>query len=481
MENRNEARWIQQEKGLIDYDCYLDCETEFLTKSGWRPYDRISDKEEIGTLNPVTKRLEWQEPNSRYESSYSGELYSYENSYTRFTVTPNHKLFLSNAHRGPSNNYSSKYVEASSDWKLETVKDYFSSKRSHKHFFVVPDGNDFEGDVNWTDDKIKLLGLYLSEGSILYNKKGIPKYISISQLDGGRSCKIIESIIDIEWAVSKHLRKGRLENSYIFKDEAFASYLATNCGVSSHDKRIPFEHLEFFSVHQYNILIEAMVSGDGHVHAKGHTIYYTASKRLADDIQLLSCCQGKVVQIYGPYHYGNREFDGKEFEVLPMYQVFFSKTRQNDNIQCLNKSMLDKRKEVHLNSYSGWEVRKVKEQRIVCFDVDNGVLLTRNKKKIAVQGNSKNMSHCMRLMLSSKSILTEGYPIVRFEGEQLDLLKRIKRGELEYAEIMEMVNGLQEELEVLVEKTHIPDVVDFEKLDKLYRHLNQIAEKELVI
>ena len=103
-----------------------------------------------------------------------------------------------------------------------------------------------------------------------------------------------------------------------------------------------------------------------------------------------------------------------------------------------------------------------------------------DQERGVLQFDSKNMSHCMRLMLSSKNILTEGYPIVRFEGEQLDLLRRIKKGELEYSEIMEMVNRLQSELEVLVEKTKIPDEVNYLKLDKLYRHLNQVAEKELV-
>jgi len=94
--------------------------------------------------------------------------------------------------------------------------------------------------------------------------------------------------------------------------------------------------------------------------------------------------------------------------------------------------------------------------------------------------DAKNMSHCMRLMLSSKHILTEGYPIVRFEGETKDLLMNIKKGELEYAEIMEMVDKLQTELEVLLEKTSIPDEVDFKKLNTLYTHLNEVAERELV-
>lgn len=94
--------------------------------------------------------------------------------------------------------------------------------------------------------------------------------------------------------------------------------------------------------------------------------------------------------------------------------------------------------------------------------------------------DAKNLSHCMRLMLSSKHILTEGYPLVRFEGDQKKLLMDIKNGDLEYAEIMEMVNSLQAEIEILVDKTHIPETVDFNKLNTLYSHLNGIAEETLV-
>jgi hypothetical protein len=45
---------------------------------------------------------------------------------------------------------------------------------------------------------------------------------------------------------------------------------------------------------------------------------------------------------------------------------------------------------------------------------------------------------------------------------------------------MERVNNLQAEIEVLVDKTHIPETVDFGKLNTLYAHLNGIAEKTLV-
>lgn len=103
-----------------------------------------------------------------------------------------------------------------------------------------------------------------------------------------------------------------------------------------------------------------------------------------------------------------------------------------------------------------------------------------DQEKGKLDFDSKNLSHCVRLMLSSKHILTEGYPIVRFEGETKDLLMKIKNGDLEYVEIMEMVNKLQKELDVLFEKTNIPEQVNFDLLNKLYVHLNNVAEKELV-
>jgi len=103
-----------------------------------------------------------------------------------------------------------------------------------------------------------------------------------------------------------------------------------------------------------------------------------------------------------------------------------------------------------------------------------------HQEKGLLDFDAKNMSHCVRLLMSSKNILEEGKPIVRFEGDQLDLLKNIKAGEVEYDEIMKNVNSLQKDIDVLLKKTDIPDCADFDKLNKLYVHLNQVAEKELV-
>ena len=42
--------------------------------------------------------------------------------------------------------------------------------------------------------------------------------------------------------------------------------------------------------------------------------------------------------------------------------------------------------------------------------------------------DAKNMMHTVRLLLSGRSLMQNGHPIVRFEGEELALLLSIRRG-----------------------------------------------------
>lgn len=91
-----------------------------------------------------------------------------------------------------------------------------------------------------------------------------------------------------------------------------------------------------------------------------------------------------------------------------------------------------------------------------------------NKK---VSYDAKNMMHCMRLLISGENILTHGFPLVRFEGEQRDYLMSIRRGEFKYDELMEEVERRMAKLEELYETSSIPHSVNIPKIEKLYREL----------
>jgi hypothetical protein len=100
-----------------------------------------------------------------------------------------------------------------------------------------------------------------------------------------------------------------------------------------------------------------------------------------------------------------------------------------------------------------------------------------DQEKGLVDWDSKNMMHCVRLMMSAEHIFTHGIPLVRLEGEQLEYLRKIRRGDMTYDKIIEDVNTRDERLKKLYETSTLPEEADMEKLDKLYKYLVEIGEK----
>ena len=166
--NKNPNRWLSQEKKEVDFDCYLERETEFLTISGWKKFDEIGENDKLASLDE-NRNICYQKYDDRFDSKYTGEIFTHESRYSRFSVTPNHNLFVSDIHRSAKNKFSSKYSDDCANWHLQTVADYFSQKKSHKHSIISL--NNINKDYDIEDDMIILIGLYLSEGSLQFSKK----------------------------------------------------------------------------------------------------------------------------------------------------------------------------------------------------------------------------------------------------------------------------------------------------------------------
>jgi hypothetical protein len=94
-----------------------------------------------------------------------------------------------------------------------------------------------------------------------------------------------------------------------------------------------------------------------------------------------------------------------------------------------------------------------------------------DQEKGLLQYDQKNMMHCVRLLISGENILKNGEPIVRFEGEQLQLLKDIRKGLYKYEDIMAMVDSKMKTLEELYKTSSIPHSVDIDKIDALYKEI----------
>ena len=458
-EHRNKARYENNLKGLEKdkekfYDCYLEEETEFLTNNGWKKFDEISDSDLLGCFDEKHK-LQFKPALNRFDDLYSGEIYTYDSPYVRFSVTPNHKLYISDCHRSSKNNFSTKYNESESNWRLESLESIFNSKRSYYHQIQCLVNNKADN-PDFDDDFIKILGMFLSEGSYLRDKKTKkPNGIRIAQTNERPGCEIMESIKKYKvkrYVYSYESRNKGNEYAYDCTD-SFVLEKILECGnCNALGKRIP-NYVYSFSKRQFDILLNAMICGDGTCHKqKGHRVYYTFSEKMAKDLHTLLTLNGYNSQIYEYNYDSETRFKRKDGIMNPTYQVFISKFNKQYHVFNTNKH---------------FEKCMVDNARIVCFETEYGTLITRNKNKIAFHGNCKNMMHCFRLLsmcievAEGKGILIDRTHIDR------DFLMDVRNRKYTYDELMEKLLELKAKMDDAIEKSAIRDSIDVEFVNNL--------------
>lgn len=455
LKKRNPLRYEDNAKADNKFDCYLDSSTEYLTEFGWKKYDDIQNDEMLITIDNEGNKI-LSPIIDRVKKEYSGDIYTYQNAYTRFSVTPNHNLFLSKSPRKPSQKF--KVILNTDDLKFITVEDFFkNTKASTYTLFNSCKNNDNELSVD--DCYLKLMGLFLSDGSLEFNNNK-PSCVRIYQSEGGKITKTIGSI-SYKFKEYSYKRDGKKkEYIYVF-DKNLAERLYKDCGHGSRNKSLPFWANEL-STRQLKLLVEYMFYGDGYNHSKGHKVYYTVSKKLANSLQSACLCAGITTKIMGPYK------QETSFGVIDeMYQVYFP-------IKEFYLNFLNKKKST-LKSYSGWSVQKVSDEYISCFTTSSGIVITRNLNKVAIQGNTKNMSHCVRLLNTAKD-LAEGKGLILNRPEKQFLID-IRNGLVPYEEIINLATRLEQEVSKAFDNSGLPRSVD---KDFIYDTLVSIRLRGLI-
>lgn len=450
--NRNPKRFELEEK--FGYDCYLD-DTEFLTATGWKKYDDIGNGEPIATLNKISGKIEYQIPYERVSKNYSGNIIFIETQHSNCAVTPNHRMWVSEISRKENNNFSTIYDKNTANWQIKKAEDLIRDHKSWYHTRISASPNEIE--YNISDNELKLIGAYISEGCIgkrLVNGKA--SAIRLSQKNDGKMLPLLEEIANhfkmnrYESIHKKDNGSECLEYVYTLADVALATNLE-KFGTSSNDKCLP-PWADQLSQRQVKILLNALLLGDGSFR-KYSSIYHTSSKKLADDIQSLCICNGITSSIWGPY---------KNRDDSLMFQVYIGK-EQETIVTRFNTTS------------NHCKIEEVFNRKIVCFSVNNEILITRRNGKIAIQGNTKHAYHLVRLMRMCKEILTTGKVIVK-RPDREELLA-IRNGAWTYDELMDFSLKQEEEINKLYAVSNIlPNSPNRKYLDKL---CVELVEKSL--
>lgn len=468
--SRNEARAALEAR--FGYDCYLD-DTEFLTEHGWFRYDEIKDTDRLATFNQTTGHIEYQHFTERVEKPYTGPMGFLHPKHSDCAVTLNHRMLVSPVRRNRDNNFSTAYDPEAADWTIRPLHSLVDDTRSFFHVRLAGEPVITEYDV--TDDYLRLLGAYVSEGCVGKNHAdGTPSVLRITQKNEGRLQEVMNSLhkdsSGLEgWAEGEGISICRFshvhdedwrtepceEIIWTVANVPLASRLAAECGHNSHMKRLPPWTVNL-SRRQAEILLDAMCKGDGHQRKHSRT-YYTASKRLADDVQALCVHAGIVSQVWGPYH-------DKRRPESRMYHVYIGEGPNVGHVQFKSENSRN------------LDIEQVRG-RIVCFTVPNEVLVTRRNGKVAIQGNTKHGAHLVRLLRMGREIMATGKVHVWRGGIDAEEILEIRRGAWEYDYMVDWAETEDRALQALYRegKYVVPKQPDRNAIDKLVISLIETA------
>lgn len=454
--NRNPERAkLEAEYG---YDCYLD-DTEFLTDSGWKRYDEISDDHELATLNQESGRVEFQHFTERVEKPFTGAIAVVNSRHSQCAVTMNHRMWVSPVVVSGEYGWSRSYVHERSEWQIKKMSELLDGSRTCFHVRVAADEIVSRGDdaTNWKDDYLVLAAAYVSEGCVGKRASdGTPSTLRISQKKGGDLEKFMDKLMEnrgSRWKIRRFesLRDEEwrtepcLEIVWTISDRKIAKEIARDFGSGSLDKRLPRWTMDLIA-RERDLFIETMVAGDG-TQREHSRVYYTASKRLADDVQAMCIATGLPSHVLGPYDYDD--------DRCPMYQVYIA----------------DSSRVAFPIYFSEWSnnfsVENVTDARIVCFTVPNEILITRRNGRVAIQGNTKHGMQLVRLLLMGKELLTKGYIVVKRPDRQFFL--DVRDGRWSYERIIKYLEEQDAELGEIYKsgKYVVPHKPDIDALDRL--------------
>lgn len=435
---------LEQEFG---YDCYVESETEFLTKDGWKKFDDISDK--VGSIDITTGNLIWNDPIQRIDKLYSGNIYELESNFSSFAVTAEHNLLVSPARRQTNNNFTTKFFPEKAQWELRSVKEikngikYGSHIRSYYHMRQACNKQMIEFDID--DDYLKLLGFFISEGSILFRKGYIGKR---EHLKEARFCQTTngkeEFFKEADSLISKFslIRKTYRNYETIWRiPKNLSLRLFDDAGHYSKEKRLP-KWVANLSYRQAEILYHALCLGDGTRNHGSGWVYGSANRDLINDIHLMLVISGHISNMNGPY----------DVENCPMWTIH--RPDKQEAFLC-----------AYLKSDKVLRKRYTENERVVCFTMPAGTLITRRKGQVSIQGNCKAGMHMIRMMFEGIEYVSSGR--ITYPRPEVETLLEIRKGKWSEDQVVNAYREAEFMLGEAIRNSPLPPEVNYDDVNHL--------------
>lgn len=365
--------------------CY-DAETEVLTEDGWKAWPDVDGSETFATVNPATDVLEYQGATEHFVGDYEGDMYRLRSEQIDLLVTPNHRMWVK-AYDTQANK------RGEEPYRVRHASEIFGKRVTYQKTVTWHGKEDGTVEIPGTkrvwkarnrstnttryylgskfplDEFAKFLGHWLAEGSLNGHQ------ICIAQNRGAKQDAIAANIRAMGLsAYQVATGPGAIRT----QDVALRDSLET-CGRRAHEKCIP-DYVHEWGPRVLRIFLEAFVDGDGNRRRDGsHSVIYTTSERMADELQVLAIKAGWSANI---------RLDDRTglLRVMPSGQEF------RNARPCYIVSLVKKRTHPLVNHNGArndsWQPYKGK---VYCVKVPNGLLIVRRNGKPVVSGNTHEL------------------------------------------------------------------------------------------
>ena len=344
--------------------CYDD-KTEILTKMGWKFFKDLNKSDEVLTINKDKKKIEYEIPSEVQIYDYHGEMYKIKSYTLDLCVTPNHRMMVERHHTHGwfideiqnLNQRQYKIPRNYGDWTKEEIN-YFdippvyikNYKRISKNIRVK------------MDDWIEFLGWFSTEGcSYKYNKNKYFVIITQSPEKNKENYNQIISLLD-RMNFNYNLKGKNIE--ICSKQLYYSVYKTGKC----YKKYFPI-NLSILSKRQLKILFETAIKGDGCNHSNGQIRFYSTSKKLYEQMQIIGLKIGYSARL----NVRNKKkafIKGKKCKVRKCYELIFTDKKNY---------YFDTKRNLTKEEYKG---------KVYCCSTKNGIVYVRRNGTSVWCGNS---------------------------------------------------------------------------------------------
>lgn len=272
---------------MIPYhpNCYSR-DTEVYTKEGWKPIKDVGVGEYCLSLNPSSFDLEYVYVKDTVKYKQKNMVHFISRDFD-VLVTPEHNMFCKRRERS----WTKKR-----EWEMVAAKDVLPESyfyRSSEWKGKNPPKAKLAGKIIDTDLYCRLMGWYLSEGSVTKRKNTNSWQIVIAQHNLEKREQLWKDLEGLPWKCNNFVSGVRIY------DEDLGKYLM-KFG-KSHEKYVPYG-IKTLSSRYIKEFLRCYNLGDGSVKKpkaykngkfRSELTYFTTSKRLADDIGELILKVGK--------------------------------------------------------------------------------------------------------------------------------------------------------------------------------------------